>query len=161
MRGSRPRFCLLGFCFLHQQTSIMTPQKRAIPSKRERRGGVATVEMAVCLPVLVLITFAAIETANVVFLKQALSASAYEAARVATQDGATKLKALDRAQQVLDARNIQNYSVQFSPNSVNTNTARGTAITVTISAPATANSVGVQCFYKTDTLESSTTMVRQ
>lgn len=60
-----------------------------------RRRGAASVELAVCLPVILLIVFGAIETCSIVFLQQNLQLIAYEAARVAaspyhdTQDGRT------------------------------------------------------------------------
>lgn len=59
------------------------------------RRGAASVELAVCLPVIILIVFGAIETCSIVFLQQNLQLIAYEAARVAAspyhdaQDGRT------------------------------------------------------------------------
>jgi len=67
-----------------------------------RRRGAASVELAVCLPVILLIVFGAIETCSIVFLQQNLQLIAYEATRVAAspyhdaQDGRTA------GQQIMD-----------------------------------------------------------
>ena len=45
----------------------------------------AVVELAVCLPVLVLIIMGSIEACNLTFLKQKLTEAAYQGAMVATQ----------------------------------------------------------------------------
>jgi uncharacterized membrane protein len=47
------------------------------------RRGAASVECAVCLPLIVLIVFGTIETCSLLFLQQNLQRTAYEAARVA------------------------------------------------------------------------------
>ena len=45
--------------------------------------GVAAAELAVCLPVIVLIVIATIEACSALFLKQSLTAAAYEGVRTA------------------------------------------------------------------------------
>ncbi|MCA9165038.1 MAG: pilus assembly protein, partial [Planctomycetales bacterium] len=60
---------------------------RRLTSRPRTLSGVATLEMAVCLPMLVIITFCSIEAANFIYLKQSLTEAAYEAVRVATATG--------------------------------------------------------------------------
>jgi Flp pilus assembly protein TadG len=126
---------------------------------RLRRRGAATVELAICLPIIVLLTFGAIEMSNALFLKQALRTAAYEAARVATTEGQTEADARVRAKEVLDSRNIQDYTLQFSP-AVTVTLARGTEVTVTVSAPASENSISPQWFFSGETLRSAVVMIR-
>jgi Flp pilus assembly protein TadG len=126
---------------------------------RLRRRGAATVELAVCIPVIVLLTFGAIEMSNALFLKQALRTAAYEAARVATTPGQTEADARARAKEVLDSRGIQNYTLQFSP-AVTLTLARGTEVTATASAPVSENRIGPQWFFTSETLHSAVVMIR-
>lgn len=63
----------------------MKPFKRRPTRKRKRRGA-AVVEFAVCLPVIIIIVFGAIEAASLLFLKQALIQSAYERRKSGNQD---------------------------------------------------------------------------
>ena len=48
---------------------------------RATRRGVAAVELAVCLPVIILLVFGAIEASSFIFLKQSLNVAAYEGIR--------------------------------------------------------------------------------
>ena len=47
---------------------------------RNKRLGAAIVEMAICLPVIVLLTYGTIELAGGLFLKQTLTSAAHEGA---------------------------------------------------------------------------------
>src|SRR5262245_11435218 len=59
--------------------------------RRARRGirGVAAAELAVCLPIVVLLVLATIEACSALFLKQSLTVAAYEGVRTAIEEGAT------------------------------------------------------------------------
>ena len=63
---------------------------RVIPTKhkqhRGERRGVAAVEFAVCLPVIILLVFGAIEASSFIFLKQSLNVAAYEGIRESIRD---------------------------------------------------------------------------
>jgi len=50
----------------------------AVPAKGARRRGTSTVELAVCLPVIFLLSMGAMEGASLIFLRQAMVQSAYE-----------------------------------------------------------------------------------
>ena len=105
---------------------------------RERRRGAALVELAVCLPTLIFVMLMAMESADVIFLKQTLHIAAYEAARAAIEPGSTKSVAEAAAEHILDDRRVQDYNVQFTPGNVS-GVSPGEMITVTVSAPVKKN----------------------
>lgn len=117
------------------------------------------VELAFCLPIFLILTFGAIEASNAITLKQVLTEVAYETARMATTQGETEADARLRADEILTVRNINNATIDISP-SVTATTPSGTPITVTISAPASSNSIGPQWYYKNASMVSTVVMVR-
>ncbi len=129
--------------------------KRDVP-----RRGVAAVELALTLPILVAFTFGAIETCNLIFLRQALVSTTYEAARVAIQNNATTADADARAQQVLAGRGITNATIVFNPADVE-NTARGTPIAVTVTVPADTFSIIPILNINTTNMSATTNMVKE
>lgn len=125
-----------------------------------RRKGAAVVELAACLPVMVLLMFASIEGCNMIFLKQGLTSAAYESARVALHSRATSTLAMARANEVLTSRRIQGATVTFSPATVET-VVKGQPFTVTVSAPCSRNANGPEWFFSGRVLSSSVTMVKE
>lgn len=101
--------------------------------------GTAVVELATCLPIFFLLLFGSIEACNMVFLKQVLTASAYEAAREAIEPEATTIGAKQRAHDVLTSRSISAYAVTLSPSNIE-DLNPGETIRVSVSASADANS---------------------
>ncbi|MCA8998185.1 MAG: pilus assembly protein [Planctomycetaceae bacterium] len=136
----------------------MLLRKRQHDFKRERLGG-ATVEFALCLPLMIMLVFGSMEASNALFLRQGLSIAAYEAAQVATQSGMAAAAAEARAQEVLDARNIAGYAVTISPQ-VTATTSPGTTVTVTVTAPIDANSLGPSWYFTNSVIRSTVTMRR-
>jgi Flp pilus assembly protein TadG len=116
-------------------------------------------ETAVVLPLLVILVFGALEMSNAIFLKQSLNMAAYEAAKVITRPGDNNTLAASRCQQVLSVRRISTYTMTISP-AITASTARGTQVTVTVSAPASNLSYGPVRFMTGRTLTSSAVMVR-
>ncbi len=108
--------------------------------RRRSRSGIAVVEFAICLPILMAMVMGVIEASNAVFLQQALTSASYEAANVASAIGGTSAEATTRANAVLTALGIKNSTVTISP-TVTTATPIGTTIVVTVSAPFAANSL--------------------
>lgn len=109
------------------------------------RHGVAAVEAAVTLPLLVFLVFGAIEVTNGIFLSQTLSLAAYEAAREAAQPGASMTKVRGRADEVFHAYGVKQYTLQITP-AIDATTPRGTVFTVRTEAPTgslTALSIGI------------------
>lgn len=120
-------------------TTDSTPDA-APPARRRRasRRGIAATEFAVCLPVLMLLVIGTIEASNALFVQQALTSAAYEAANVASATGGTSTSAQTRANSVLSSLGVSSATVTISP-VVTTSTALGTQITITCSVPLSSN----------------------
>jgi Flp pilus assembly protein TadG len=80
---------------------------------RSKRLGAAMVELAVCMPVIVLVVFASLEGANMLFVRQATVQAAYEATKLASRRDGTRVQAERLATEVLAARRINSPSITF------------------------------------------------
>src|SRR5882762_9040916 len=96
------------------------PLRRRSPSKGRSRSGVAAVEFAVCLPVVMLVVFASIEASSMIFLKIDLQTTAYESARVGSAPTGTSADAISRGNDFLTQRNVHGGTVQTSPADITT-----------------------------------------
>lgn len=130
------------------------------PASKRTRRGLAAIEFAVCVPVIVLVTIGAIQSTDAIYLKNSLRIVAYEAAREAIQDGATTAQAQTRANEVLTARGVNNATVTFNPSDI-TSLVSGTNITVEVSAPANSNTIMPNWFFTGRNIRSSLTMIRE
>ena len=108
------------------------------------RKGVATVELAVCLPFMVAVALGSIEATNAIFLQQRLTSAAYEGARKATAPGKTTAMATAAATDALTQFGVVGGSVTITPG-VTISTTTGTQVTVRVTAPLSSNS-GMQPF---------------
>src|SRR3954469_7084651 len=72
-----------------------------------RKRGVAAAELAVCLPVIVLIVLATIESCSAMFLKQSLTVAAYEGVRTAIATGGSASKVQAICNSILQDRSVQ------------------------------------------------------
>jgi Flp pilus assembly protein TadG len=137
--------------------------RKPLRGVKQKLKGTATVELAVCLPLLVIITFGSIEITNMIFLEQRLSAAAYEGARTATTPGQTSNTAGAVANNILSQFKITGSTVTITP-IVTATTPVGTQIKVSVTAPITSNLGGITPFFIGSTmtnLSSSTTMIHQ
>lgn len=132
-----------------------TPPHRAFPG----RSGSATVELAICLPLILLITLGAIEAANSIYLKQIMTQAAYEGGRVVSSPGGTEAAACARAQEILDARRIDATSIQIQP-TVTALTPSGTEIVISVSAPSNSNAISPLWFFQDTEVSARIVMVR-
>jgi len=107
--------------------------------RRKHRRGAAIVEFAVCLPIIMLLILGSIEATSAIFLRQALTTSAYEGIREAVRTSSTTAEATARAQAVLTSRQIRGSRILFTPADTET-AARGSNLVIEISAPFGANS---------------------
>ena len=139
--------------------STARPTRRQFAAGLFPRKGTAAVEFAVCLPVMMLITFGAIEAANGIYLKQIVTQAAYEGARVATTVGSTQTEAQAFSQQVLDSRSIQNATIQIQP-AITATTPSGTEVTVTVTAPSNSNAFAPLWYFKDAQVSAKVVMVR-
>lgn len=122
------------------------------------RRGVAAAELAVCLPIVVLLVLATIESCSALFLKQSLTAAAYEGVRAAIQKGATKGTVQAACQQILDDRRIQSSQVTLNPSDI-ASLKPGEYIDVSVSAPCNSNSPVPTAFFRGRTLTAKASMM--
>ena len=97
-------------------------------------------ELAVCLPLIVLVTFGGIEGASMIFTKQAMVSSAYEGIKIAVSPNATQADVVAASEAVLDGRLLDDATFTIEPANFR-DVNRGELIKVTVTAPGDANSV--------------------
>jgi Flp pilus assembly protein TadG len=125
----------------------------------QRRRGAATVELAVLLPVILIVVLGSIESASMIFLRQALVQASYEAAKVAAKTG-DNAQARSFALAVTKGRQIKGVTIQFEPGNIRS-AARGTLIRVTVSAPGDNNSVLPFGLFRGRKIHAQATMARE
>ncbi|MGI9428763.1 MAG: TadE/TadG family type IV pilus assembly protein [Bythopirellula sp.] len=124
--------------------AALTAQRR---SRSRFCSGIATVELAICIPVLTLIVFGSIQATNLIFLQHAATAAAYEGSLEMAKSNATNASVQARIQQVLDARGVGNTAIAILP--VGTEISRtptGTLLTLQVTADVPSNT-GVFGFF--------------
>jgi hypothetical protein len=140
------------------RTRSRTFQRHQQPG--QRRTGVAVVELAVCLPVLTLITLATVESSAMIFLQQSLSIASYEAARVALVPGSTEVNVRLQAEIILKGRDVQGVKVQVNPSNFDA-MPEGTWIQVVCSAPFSKNSLAGGWLFIDHTLTATVEMMKE
>lgn len=104
------------------------------------RRGLAVAELAICLPVIVLILFASIQACNLIYLKHATVSAAYEGALELSKSNASNSSVESRVQQVLAAQNVTGATIAIEPVGVNISQApAGSPITIVVDAPTAGN----------------------
>jgi Flp pilus assembly protein TadG len=126
--------------------------------RRRKRRGVAAAELAVCLPIVVLLVVATIESCSALFLKQSLTVAAYEGIRVAIDKGTSAGNVQAVCNQVLAERRVQGGQVTLNPADI-TSLKPGDFLNVTVSAPCNSNSPVPTTFYRGKTLSATATMM--
>jgi len=134
-------------------------KRHNLPRRRRSRRGTATVEFAVCLPVILTLVLGAIECCSMIFVQQSLEIIAYEGASVVIRPDGTSADAQARCDQIIAERDLNDVTVAFNPGNVEA-VSRRTPITVTVSAPTDANSVMKLKFFSGD-LQSQTVMIKE
>jgi len=137
-------------------TSRIERRAKTIANRR----GVAASELAVCLPVIVLLVLAMIEACTMIFLKQSLSVAAYEGARTALEPQAVAADVQAASEGILRDRRVQGGRVTVQP----VDLARvpvGEYIEVTVSAPTNPNSVIPGSFMRGRTFTTTAVMMKE
>ncbi|MFI4875047.1 MAG: TadE/TadG family type IV pilus assembly protein [Blastopirellula sp. JB062] len=127
-------------------------------NKSNRRRGMAVTELAICLPVVVLIMMASIQGAELMFLKQSAAIAAYEGCRAALQPNASTSVAVSAASLVLDDRGIAGADINPS------NFPRadvGSDVTLAITIPVARNSTLQGWMFAPPVITSSVTMMKE
>ena len=119
----------------------------------------AVVELAVCLPAIVLLVVGSIEACSMVFVKQGLHIAAYEGIRRGILYDGTEDLVKSRCQQILNERRIKGATIELTPAQPET-VAQGNEITVRITVPVVENSLMRLRFFDGQ-LEAEATMVKE
>ncbi|MEM8947472.1 MAG: TadE family protein [Planctomycetota bacterium] len=138
----------------------MNPVQNSRKNRHSSKRGVAVVELAVCLPVLTLITLATIEASAMIFLQQSLSIAAYEGARVSLVPDATEENARYQAELILTGRDVVGASVNVTPSNFESSSS-GTWIQIETSAPFAQNSLAGGWLFNGHTLSASVEMMKE
>ena len=131
-----------------------------LSSRLNRRRGAAVVELAICLPVVVLLVFGSLEGANMIFLRQAVVQSAYEAGKAAARSNGSVSRGRQIAVDVLQSRSIAVNEVRFTPADVD-NLAAGTPFTVTVSVAGDQKSITSVGPFNGMVIEATATMHKE
>lgn len=122
--------------------------------------GAATAELALCLPVILLVAFGSVEGASMIFLKQMLVQSAYEGAKVAIQSSATNAEIETASRTVLVGRTLENMRVETNPANIES-ARRGDLIIIQVSAPSDSNSLFRFGVFGNQDITGTAVMVRE
>lgn len=87
------------------------PSPRKARRQSRTRAGAVIVEMAVCMPLMILLIFGCLECNSSIFLSQTLTSAAHEGALVGLRQNATAAEVRDRIATIMASRNISDYTV--------------------------------------------------
>jgi Flp pilus assembly protein TadG len=124
------------------------------------RRAAAAVELAVCLPIIVILVFGALEGANIMFCRQAMVQAAYEACKHASRVDGTSAGAKRLAQDVLTARRVKSANITLSPADVST-TQVGQDVTVRITVNSSSRTFTGLGLFSGRLIDVSATMQKE
>ncbi|QDT09243.1 TadE-like protein [Planctomycetes bacterium K23_9] len=125
-------------------------------SRRSARMGAAVVELAVCIPILVIVVVATTDACTMFHVQQNLKVAAYEGARVGIVPQAEAENVSYQCESLLDAQGVNGFSIAMEPSDPGTLKA-GDYFTVTISADFKDNAL-VGGLFADKTLTRSVTL---
>ncbi len=125
-----------------------------------RRRAAAAVELAICMPVIMLLGFASLEGASMLFVREAAIQAAYEAAKGSAKPTGSQALGVTRAKEILSARKLQASSITFDPVNVDDLTP-GTPFTVEVSIPGDSRSVTGIGPFKGLNIQAQITMLKE
>lgn len=135
--------------------------KNGIPKRGCRnRSGAAAVELAIVLPVFMVILFGTIETCQMIFLQQSLEIAAYEAVRVAIVPDTDIDRIKAAANALLTARRVNGAVISITPSDFQ-KAPYGSFLRVNVSAPCSSNSSAPLRFYGSKTLTGTVEMMKE
>ena len=103
------------------------------------RRGIALVEAAACLPVIVIVVFGMLELSNYVYLRQKVTSATYIGMQRLAQKGATDQSVIDTVTTLLQSRGISNATVSISPAGLLGTAGNQTNYTLHVQAPVNEN----------------------
>lgn len=128
--------------------------------KRALRRGAAVVELAVTVPLLLILAFGTLEATTAIHLRQSLEVCAYEGARVALLPGTTSSNVQAACESMLLDRGVSNATVQVTPSNFS-GRPYGTEINVEISTTMANNSPIPMLVLRNKTIVGSVTMMKE
>jgi Flp pilus assembly protein TadG len=141
-----------------QGLPIVIPWKQL--NRRKNRSGIAVIELAVIIPVFMLILLGTIEACAMIFLQQSLEIASYEAARVTIVPKTGTQDVADAVDTILVPRRVHGYNVSVTPVDCQ-NAPYGTFIRVDVSASCQANSLFPTMFYGSQSLTGTVSMMKE
>ncbi len=117
-------------------------------------------ELAVCLPVIILLVFASLEGANMLFVRQAVVQAAYEMVKAAVKTDGNLASATALGTEVLTARGLTAQSITIDPPAVN-GLAAGTPVRVTIQVNGNSKTILGYGPFRDLTIEAQATMFKE
>ena len=105
--------------------------RRRLLRRSQSRDGATVVEMAMCMPIVILLLFGCYEFARANMMRHAVQAAAYEGARTGITPGATAADVRNSVQFVLSTVGIRDFDLVVSPNPIGL---RDATVNVVVSA---------------------------
>lgn len=133
--------------------------RNRLRSPTRNRRGAALTELAICLPILSIVTLGSIEAANGIYVRQKLVSVAYDLARTSSARGDQGGTIPTRASALFKTYGLKGASYSTSPRNLAT-VKSGSPITVTVTAPMSRNSIGLTRLYGKIRSTASVTMTK-
>lgn len=124
------------------------------------RSGTAVTELAITLPILVMMLLATIECCCMIFVTQTLHIAAYEGTRVALVPKITPAQVDFAIRQILNDRRVQNATITIEPSNFSAAPIQ-TFIRVRVTAPANSNTLVSPIFFTNRTLRGECAMMKE
>ncbi|MCA9131855.1 MAG: pilus assembly protein [Planctomycetales bacterium] len=131
-----------------------------VRSGNKIRRGAAIIEVALALPLLVLVALSTVDTCSVIFLRQSAKIAAYECARVAIIPGVRQEDIQLQCDAIMAHRHIQDYTLNLSVEDL-TSLSRGDLLQVSVSIPANTNSLVTSWFYRDRVFDETVTILAE
>lgn len=129
-----------------------------IKSRGIQRKGAAIVEVALTLPILVLVCLATIDTCRVIFVRQSAKLAAFECARIGIIPGVTRTQLEQLCATFMSSRSVSQASVSLSVSEL-AMLSKGDLLTVTVTVPANSNALSSSWFYRGRTFSESVSIL--
>ena len=127
-------------------------------SSSELRRGAVLVELALVIPIVLLLVTAFLELSRVAMLKHSADSAAYEGARIGIVPGALPGAAVQAAEELLQSAKIKDAEILIAPVTIVEETP---FVTVKVSIPISPNSWISPFFFKKGDISSSVTLITE
>lgn len=133
---------------------------RQIWANGKQRRATAVVELALVLPLLMVLLLGTLETCSAIYRQQTLHIAAFEGCRVALVPRITRAQVDAAINQILTSRRVRNATITITPANFTTAAPR-TLITVRVDAPAAGNTLVTPNFFARRTFSGFCTMMKE